>query len=88
MGMSTSAVGAAFWEGRAGTGGSVYSSGDKLFSYQTVLLQRLRSGKVLGNVSKYSPATSKHQSQVSVRRADTLTKKRVPRGATDLRPYV
>jgi hypothetical protein len=87
MPMNTSDVGRAFWSGRAATGSSVSSSGDKLFSYGTVILQRLSNGQTIGNVTKYSTTTSKHQSQTGVRMA-TRTVSGVPRGATDLRPYL
>lgn len=87
MAESTSGVGRKFWEGKAGVANSVHSSGDKLFSYGTVLLQRLSNGKVIGNMTKYSPTTSKHQSQVSVYRADYKVTG-VPRGVSDLRPYL
>ena len=87
MPMSTSDVGRAFWSKRAAGGSSVHSSGDKLFSYSTVILQRLANGKTVGNVTKYSATTSKHQSQVGVRMATHLVSG-VPRGVTDLRPYL
>lgn len=84
---STPDVGRAFWSGRAASANRVHSSGDKLFSYGTVLLQRLSNGQTIGNVTKYSATTSKHQSQVG---ASMATKKvsGVPRGTTDLRPYL
>ena len=82
----TRSVGEAFWKGKAAKGSSVHSSGDKLFSYGTVILQRLGNGRTIGNITKYSTTTSKHQSQTSVRRA-TKTVSGVPRGTTDLRPY-
>lgn len=85
--MDTSGVGRAFWSGRAAVGSSVHSSGDKLFSYGTVILQRLANGRTIGNATKYSTTTSKHQSQVNVRMA-TYTVTGVPRGVTDLRPYL
>lgn len=85
--MNTSDVGRAFWSKRAATGSSVHSSGDKLFSYATVILQRLPNGQTIGNATKYSTTTSKHQSQTGVRMA-THTVTGVPRGVTDLRPYL
>ena len=82
----TRSVGEAFWAHKAASGNSVHSSGDKLFSYGTVILQRLGNGRTIGNVTKYSVTTSKHQSQTGVRRA-TKTVSGVTRGDKDLRPY-
>ena len=87
MQLKTEQVGVAFWNKRNAMGSSVHSSGDKLFSYGTVLLQRLPSGRVIGNATKYSTTTSRHQSQVGVRTADVLVTG-VPRGETDLKRYV
>lgn len=83
---NTSGVGDAFWNKKAAQGPSVHSSGNKLFSYGTVILQRLSNGRTIGNITKYSTTTSKHQSQVGVRRA-TYFVKDVPRGTTDLRKF-
>jgi len=80
-------VGRAFWSKRAIGGGSVHSSGDKLFSYGTVILQRLANGQTIGNVTKYSTTTSKHQSETNVKMA-THQVSGVPKGATDLKPYL
>ena len=77
----------AFWEGKKGKGSSTHSTGDKLFSYGTVILQRLPDGKTIGNATRYSNSTSKHQSQGRVHSADTLVDG-VRRGVTDLVPYV
>ena len=87
MSMNTENVGRAFWSGRAAVGPSVHSSGDKLFSYSTVILQRVGNGQTIGNTTKYSTTTSKHQSQTGVRMA-THKVSGVPRGVTDLRPYL
>ena len=89
---TTIEVGKAFWAGKALKGSSVSSSGDILYSYATAILQRLDNGKVIGNLTKYSVTTNKHQSQCSVSNADILVNG-VQRGATDLlnyssRPYV
>jgi hypothetical protein len=78
METSTSAVGNAFWNKKAAKGSSVHSSGNKLFSYGTVILQRLSNGRTIGNVTKYSVTTSKHQSQVGVRRASRLVFQEAP----------
>lgn len=84
---TTREVGDAFWQGRKLSGSSVHSTGDKLYSYNTVILQRLPDGRVIGNHTKYSVTTSKHQSQVGVSRA-SLKATNVPMGADDLEPYI
>ena len=85
--VSTSEAGRAFWEGKKAKGSSVESTGNKLYSYATVILQRLPSGEVIGNDTKYSNTTSKHQSQVRVMSADIIVHN-VPRGEDDLRKYM
>ena len=85
--VSTSEVGKAFWNKKAARGPSVFSTGDKLYSYSTVILQRLPNGHTIGNKTRYSTTTSKHQSQVGVYRA-THHVTDVPMGATDLRRYL
>lgn len=76
----------AFWKGKKCTGSSTHSTGDKLFSYGTVILQRLPDGKTIGNITKYSNTTSKHQSQGRVHSADMLVDA-VRRGVIDLIHY-
>ena len=83
----TSNVGMAFWTHKKAKGSSVESTGDKLYSYGTVIAQHLPDGKTIGNASKYSVTTSRHQSQCNVRAAN-YTVTGVPRGTTDLKPYL
>ena len=83
---TTIEVGKAFWNKKPARGSSVHSTGDKLFSYGTVILQRLQNGKVIGNATKYSVTTSKHQSQVNIFKSDYRVTG-VPMGRSDLRPY-
>lgn len=45
----------------AATGSNLISSGDKLFSYHTCIAQFLPTGRLIINITKYSPTTSKHQ---------------------------
>ena len=68
--------------------------GSKLFSYGTVIAQKLPNGAIVLNSTKYSVTTSKHQSHarsVISRFASTLktyaTNKYVPIGTYDLTPY-
>jgi len=77
----------AFRKGKSGKGSSTSSTGDKLFSYGTVILQRLPNGQTIGNTTKYSATTSKHQSQAGMNTADLLAVG-VPRGTADLTPYI
>jgi len=81
--MNTYQVGERFWSGKAGKGSSVTSTGDKLFSYGTVILQRLSSGLVVGNTTKYSTTTSRHQSICRVHNANILVSD-IPRGTVDI----
>lgn len=83
---SNQTVYAAFWKGELGEGSNTHSTGDKLFSYSTVILQRLSDGSVIGNVTKYSSTTSLHQARAGVNIAEMLITG-VPRGANDLIPY-
>ena len=78
-----------FQKGRAGKGSAMHSTGDKLYSYSTVILQRLDDGSIVGNTTKYSATTSKHQSRANVRSYighKLLTN--VPRGTDDLSALV
>ncbi len=76
----------AFWKGESGKGSSTSSTGDRLFSYSTVILQRLPDGKVIGNTTRYSSTTTKHQKKSGVRNANMLIAG-VPSGTIDLIPY-
>ena len=87
MPLNTTAVGAAFWNKKTARGSSVHATATRLYSYSTVILQRLPNGHTIGNITRYSQTTSKHQSQVGVRRATHLVDG-VPRGTEDLRPYL
>lgn len=74
----------AFWNKKAAGGfGALHSSGDKAFSYSTTILQRLKGGKVIGNVTTYSPTTSRHQSACKIYNADIFVDD-VARGVSDL----
>lgn len=75
-----------FWRGKAGHSLNVRSTGDKLFSYYTCILQRLADDRIVGNVTRYSVSTSKHQSVCGVRGADILVDG-IARGTQDLTKY-
>lgn len=46
--------------GKVGKGNSVFSKGDRLFSYDTIIAEKI-DGKVYVNETKYSVTTSKAQ---------------------------
>ena len=56
----------------------------RIFSYNTCILQRLEDGTTVGNVTKYSVTTSKHQSRAGSRTADILVDN-IPEGTQYLR---
>ena len=56
--------------------------GDKVYSYDTVILER-HSGMTIGNTTYYSTTTSQHQTKAGSRGADVRLDN-VPQGTTDL----
>ena len=76
-----------FKKGKPYKSKSVRSTGDKLFSYSTIICQRLEDGTTIGNITKYSPTTSRHQSMADVKYCDFVISK-VPIGASDLECYL
>lgn len=44
----------------------------RIFSYDTCILQVLSDGTTIGNVTKYSVTTSRHQTKAGSRTADIL----------------
>ena len=72
----------------------VNQDGSKLYSYGTVIAQKLQNGAIVLNDTKYSVTTSKHQSKIryAIRMyAKTLkiyhTDKNVPRGTYNITRY-
>jgi hypothetical protein len=59
----------------------------KIYSYNTVIYEILHDGRTVGNITRYSATTSKHQSQHGVRGADILVDN-VPIGANSLARYI
>lgn len=43
---------------------SISDNGDRLYSYGTVMAQKLQNGAIILNDSKYSVTTSKHQGEI------------------------
>lgn len=48
-------------KGLKGNSMHIDSSGSKLFSYGTMIAQRLKDGTIVVNETKYSPTTFRHQ---------------------------
>ncbi len=76
-----------FKKGKPCKSKSVTSTGDKLFSYSTIICQRLEDGTTIGNITKYSPTTSHHQSEVGVSYC-TYVVGNVPINTKDLIKYL
>ena len=63
---------------------SAYSDhGSIVFSYATCIWQRLPGGVTIGNVTQYSPTTSRHQTMAGVAQCNVQLDNE-PRGTTDL----
>lgn len=56
----------------------------RIMSYNTCILQVLSDGTTIGNVTKYSVTTSKHQTKAGSRTADILVGN-IPEGTQYLR---
>ena len=56
----------------------------RIMSYNTCIFQRLADGTTIGNITKYSTTTSKHQSRAGSRTADILVNN-IPEGTQYLR---
>ena len=59
-----------------------YESSTKVYSYSTSILER-HGGLTIGNMTYYSPTTSKHQAKAGSRQADVVLDS-VPKGTDDL----
>lgn len=76
--------------GLAANNMSVSYDGTRLYSYETVIAQRLRNGMILINCTRYSVTTSKHQRFLMDAAHTSKTrenKKDVPFYTDDLRKY-
>ena len=60
-----------------------WEHGDKVYSYQTCILQRVHDGLTIGNITHYSNTTSRHQGKAGSRQADVVLDN-VPMGTRDL----
>jgi len=63
-----------------------FEIGDVAYSYQTCIRAALPDGTTLGNATRYSMTTSRHQNQAGVKGCD-IQLYNVPRGTTDLVRY-
>ena len=65
------------------TKSAYFATGDRVYSYQTVIRQTLPGGLTIGNVTHYSVTTSAHQRKAGSASCDVLLGD-VPRGTSDL----
>lgn len=84
--MTNQQVGERFLKGEKGKSLNMTSTGDKLFSYNTIVAQWI-DDKIVLNSTKYSATTSKHVYYVKSY-ADMVTSEFVPINTHDLRPYI
>ena len=84
--MTNQQVGEKFLKGEKGKSLNMTSTGDKLFSYNTIVAQWV-DDKIVLNSTKYSATTSRHVYYVKDH-ADTVTSEFVPINTHDLRPYI
>lgn len=84
--MTNQQVGERFLKGEKGKSLNMTSTGDKLFSYNTVIVQWV-DDKMVFNSTKYSQTTSKQTNWIKSY-ADTVTSEFVPINTHDLRPYI
>lgn len=60
-------------KGQPTEGVSLWSDGEKIYSYQTILVDRTKQGVVCLNSTKYSPTTTRHQNALeALLRANTV----------------
>lgn len=59
---------------------SIWSDGVSIWSYRTELVTRDAEGRVLLNVTRYSPTTSRHQNALAVAIPDAVQVDGVARG--------
>ena len=88
--MKNSEVAKDFAFGLESRAGNFFSTGDKAFSYDTIIAQRI-DGVVYINNTYYSNTTSRHRGLI--RRAfdsdqKIITLEDIPIGTHDLRPYI
>lgn len=74
-----------FARGNEANGSNLSTDGERLWSYGTVIAQRVR-GRVIMNLTKYSVTTSRHQNYMrrALRYVETETVTGKPRGVYDL----
>jgi hypothetical protein len=76
------------WMARKPLGGrSISTDGNRIFSYQTCIVERQGDGRVLVNRTKYSPTTSQQQSALAEAIGYGLELRGVPRNTQELAPY-
>ena len=84
--LSNQAVINAFVNGKEARNRNMHTDGRKLWSYYTVIAQRIESGFIMNN-TKYSVSTSKVQTWTRATLRTYKTVENVPIGAYDLCKY-
>ena len=92
--MKTKEVAERFADGKTGVGNSVFSTGDKFFSYSTCLAQWVDDNIdefIILNETKYSVTSSRHYGVMRSELPSCIRRKivkDVPRGTNDLKHYL
>ena len=84
--MTNQQVGEKFLKGEKGKSLNMVSTGEKLFSYNTVIVQWI-DDKMVFNGTKYSRTTSKQTNWIKDY-ANMVTSEFVPINTHDFRPYI
>ena len=85
--MTNSEVCRAFARGYVGHSSNMFTDGNKLFSYSTVIAEKI-NGAIVFNASKYSTTTSKQQTFALREFAPDFVVNGVSRGITSLVDYL
>lgn len=85
---NNSEVAQLFWNGKSGKSDNMRSTGDSLYSYGTVIMQRLPDGKVITNHTTYSSSTGTHQRIAHKYGTPDYIVHGVRMGAGDLQDYL
>ncbi len=74
----------AWGQGKSLNLGSISTDGNRIFSYSTVIVERLESGAILSNTTKYSSTTSQQQNSLRAALGPTFEVDGVRQGARNL----
>ena len=84
--MTNKQVSEKFLQGKPGRSLNMTSTGNKLYSYNTVIVQWI-DGKLVFNTTKYSRTTSKQTNWIK-QHCDIVIDDYVPFNTHDLKPYL